>query len=217
MFTHLKICGITNSKDALAAAELGITFLGFNFFKESTRFISPENAKNIIKALPAMVNTVGILVKPTLEDCLKVVESTGIKFLQIYQPLDFDDFALLPVPVIAAHRVKNGSTFDYKPANEQFVLLDAFDAKAYGGTGRPLNWTRLPSTVPRDRLVLAGGITPQNILEALNLVNPAIIDVASGSEKEPGIKDVEKMRSLQKAVLTFNILKMNNLQHYLLV
>ena len=96
------------------------------------------------------------------------------------------------------------------------MLLDAFAPNVYGGTGKRLNWSKIPASVPRERLVLAGGITPQNILEALNTVNPAIIDVASGAEKAPGHKDVEKMRALQKAVLTFNILKMNSLQHYLL-
>ena len=216
MFTHLKICGITTHEDALAAAELGIAFLGFNFVEKSPRYVVPEKAKAIIRDLPAMVNTVGILVKATLKDCLKIVETTGVKFLQIYQPLDFDDFGLLPVPVIAAYRLKNGDTLDYRPGNEHYVLLDAFAPNVYGGTGKRLNWSKIPASVPRERLVLAGGITPQNILEALNTVNPAIIDVASGAEKAPGHKDVEKMRALQKAVLTFNILKMNSLQHYLL-
>ncbi len=215
MFTHLKICGITNHQDAQAAAELGISFLGFNFFKESPRYISPEKANSIISKLPAIINTVGILVKPTLQDCLQLVEQTGVKFLQIYQPLDFDDYALLPVPVIAAFRVKHNEHLEYQPKHAHYVLLDAFDARAFGGTGKTLNWSGLPASIPRERLVLAGGITPQNILEALNQVHPAIIDVASGSEKKPGIKDVEKMRALQKAVLTFNILKMNNLQNYL--
>ena len=209
MFTHLKICGITRLQDALQAADLGVSFLGFNFFKESKRYISPEKAAGIINRLPPTTHTVGILVKPTLEICQKIVNRTGVDFLQIYDPLDFDDFGLLPVPAIQALRIKDAKNVNFREANARYVLVDAFDEQEYGGTGRQWNWQKLSSEIPREKLILAGGIKPDNILEALNAVNPAVIDVASGAEKIPGKKDLRKMKALQKAVLIFNLLKMN--------
>ncbi len=216
MFTHLKICGITTLQDAMAAAQIGVTFLGFNFYAKSKRYISPEDAAQIIKALPPVVQTVGILVKPRLQDCLRAVEVSGVHFLQIYQPQDFEDFSVLPVPVIAAFRLQQGQKFNYRARGEHYVLVDAFTPTAFGGTGQTLDWWGIPKDIPRERLVLAGGITPENVLEALNTVNPAVIDVASGAEVFPGKKDAEKMKALQKAILTFNILKMNQLEHWLL-
>lgn len=212
MFTHLKICGITNLQDALDVAHLGVTFLGFNFFPGSKRFIKPERAREIIKALPFTVRTVGILVKPTLKECQQIITQTGVDFLQIYQPQDFDDFELLNVPVIEAIRLKNDVPFVYKERNARYILIDAFDNQLFGGTGRPLDWQNIPADIPKEKLILAGGIKPENILQALNTVNPAVIDVASGSEYKPGKKDLAKVKALQKAVLTFNIYKMNGMK-----
>ncbi len=209
MFTHLKICGITRLQDALKIAELGVSFLGFNFYERSPRFVTPGRAREIIRQLPAWVNTVGILVRPTLRQCLQILKHTEIKFLQIYDPLDFTDFNRLPAPVIAAFRLKDGVEFSYQMRGEQYVLLDAFHSGVYGGTGRTLNWLQLPAEVPRERLFLAGGINPDNILKALTAVNPAVIDVASGAECAPGVKDLEKVRAMQMTVLSFNLAKID--------
>ncbi len=205
VFTQLKICGITSEHDAQIAAEIGVAFLGFNFFPRSKRYIEPARAKQIIQSLAPTVQCVGIVVRPTLHQCRQILEETGVRWLQIYEPQDFDDFNRLPVPVIAAYRLQEKSPFEYTNQGEQFVLIDSYGTRDFGGTGRPLNWDNVPTSLPPKKLVLAGGITPHNITAALNKVNPAIIDVASGSELSPGKKDVRKILALQRAVLRFNL------------
>ena len=209
-FVRLKICGITALRDAVQITELGVPFLGFNFYPASKRYIAPEHARRIIKNLPAVVHTVGILVRPTLEECLLTVKATGVKWLQIYDPQDFDDFTKLPVPVIAAYRLKKGECFEYRDKGEQYVLLDAFHPDEFGGTGSSLDWDGLTSSVPRAKLALAGGITPGNIEQALEIVGPAIIDVATGSEHSPGRKDLQKTLALQKAVMRYNLRQLSS-------
>ncbi len=154
-FVRLKICGITALRDAVQITELGVPFLGFNFYPASKRYIAPEHARQIIENLPAAVHTVGILVRPTLEECLLTVKATGVKWLQIYDPQDFDDFTKLPVPVIAAYRLKKDECFEYRDKGEQYVLLDAFHPDEFGGTGSSLDWACLPPVVPKEKLALA--------------------------------------------------------------
>ncbi len=194
--TKLKICGITDLKQALALSDLKVDFLGFNFFKQSPRYISPEKANNIIERLSGQVKTVGILVKPTLEECLNLLSQVRLDFLQIYQPQDFKDFNRLPVKVISAHRLRSAANFKMPEKGETYVLLDVFHSHAFGGTGKQFDWTTIPKSLDRQRLILAGGITPANIARALKLVKPAVIDVASGVEVAPGIKDLKKVEAL---------------------
>ncbi len=194
--TKLKICGITNLDQALALSELEVDFLGFNFFKPSPRYISPEQARSIIERLPTNVKTVGILVKPTIKECLKLLSQVKLDFLQIYQPQDFKDFNRLPVKVISAHRLSSAANFKMPEKGETYVLLDVFHSRAFGGTGKQFDWTTIPRSLDRQRLILAGGITLANIARALKLVKPAVIDVASGVEVAPGIKDLKKVATL---------------------
>ncbi|NOX87761.1 MAG: phosphoribosylanthranilate isomerase [Calditrichaeota bacterium] len=210
VFTHLKICGITNFEDAEQIAGIGVSFLGFNFYPESKRFIEPEQAAEIISRVHFPVRSVGILVKPTLTECLDLIRQTGVDMLQIYDPLDFDDFGDIPVPVIAARRLKTDEDFFYENKGERFVLLDAFSDSEYGGTGKTLDWRTLSSLIPKERLFLAGGITPDNIFEALKITQPAVIDVASGAEVFPGKKDLRKVLSLQRAILALNYQRLNS-------
>lgn len=204
MKTKIKICGITNFADARTTVNCGVDILGFNFYEKSLRYLAPEEARSIIRQLPFYVCCVGILVQPTKEEMLRIVEESHVKALQIYEPQSIIDFEDFPVPIINCYRLKNGIIPDISDDGAAMILLDTYSESAYGGTGIQFDWSKITNTIPRERLILAGGITVDNVDEALRLVNPAVIDVASGAEKEPGIKDIEKIAKLVKNLEVFN-------------
>ncbi|HPC35102.1 MAG TPA: phosphoribosylanthranilate isomerase [Candidatus Marinimicrobia bacterium] len=209
MPVKLKICGVTSLEDALIAAQLGADWLGFNFCPASPRYIAPELAAGIIKALPQTVESVGVMVKPFLEEARKIIAITGVRRLQIYEPQDFNDFSQLGVPVIVCYRCKNGKIAELNYASADMVLLDNYAKSIFGGTGKAFDWQCIPAQLDRKRLVLAGGINTTNISEALEMIGPAVIDVASGSETEPGRKDPEKIKTLVTQIRIFNQRKEN--------
>ena len=204
MLTKLKICGITNIDDALMCAGLGVDWLGFNFFPESPRYIAPEDARQIIDQLPQGVESIGILVKPTLEQAKTIIEKTHIKRVQIYGPQDFDNMEILEIPVIISYRISEDANLSLEFLGAEMILLDSYSKDTMGGTGESFNWALIPPYISRQKLVLAGGIRPENIRDALHIVKPAVIDVASGSESEPGKKDPEKVARLMKEINRFN-------------
>jgi len=203
--TRLKICGITNAEDARTVTELGVDILGFNFYPGSPRYIVPREAAKIIATLPPTVTTVGILVNPTLEEAIGILHLSRVNWLQLYLEAPHFPLEALDAPVIFCRRIGNGQADFSFPEGADFLLLDAFHPQQLGGTGVSFNWDRIPPTLPRERLVLAGGIHPQNIHEALHRVRPAIVDVASGAERAPGQKDPAKVFALQQAILQFNL------------
>lgn len=201
MSTRLKICGITNQQDATACAELGVDLLGFNFYSGSPRFISFENAHLIIRQIPSATQSVGILVRPRLVDVLVAIKQSGVELVQIYEPQDFSDFSQIPVPVIIVKRMADTASDKYELNGATMILLDTYTPGKLGGSGSVFDWSLIPDSIPREQLVLAGGITPDNVKDALNKVKPAVIDVASGAESAPGKKDLVKVKFLVEAVL----------------
>ncbi|MEJ2053751.1 MAG: phosphoribosylanthranilate isomerase [Calditrichaceae bacterium] len=189
MYSRLKICGITSLDDALITLEIGAHWLGFNFYPESPRYVEPNTAAEIIEEIKGLVHCVGILVKPTLNEAKAVISRTQIDRIQIYDPQGFNDLSQLGIPSIIGYQVKSSGTEAYDMMGADMILLDGYSKSLSGGTGKTFNWDLIPEDIPREELVLAGGITPENIGEALRKVNPAVIDVASGSEKAPGVKD----------------------------
>ena len=204
MKVRLKICGLTNFEDAEMAVRLGVDLLGFNFYPGSARYLPPENAREIIRRLPPLSVPVGVLVQPTLSRCLEILEITGVAALQIQQPRDIPDFSVIPVPVIAGYRMRRANETVPTGRGENLILLDSFVPGIFGGTGKRLDWSRIPVEISRERLALAGGIHPGNVREALEKVRPAVIDVASGAENSPGKKDPQKIRALVEQVQKFN-------------
>lgn len=200
MSTRLKICGITNLNDATACVDLGVDFLGFNFYSGSLRYISPVDARSTIKELPSTTKSVGILVRPSRRDVKETIIHSGIDMVQLYEPLDFSDFSQIPVPVIIVKRIADRVLHNYTLNGAAMILLDTYSPEELGGSGKVFDWSLIPASIPRDHLVLAGGITPENIKDALDRVNPAVIDVASGAESEPGKKDLVKVKRLLDAV-----------------
>ena len=177
--TGLKICGITHRQDAIACADYGVDYLGFNFYTASPRFIAVDKACAIIQDLPTTTKSVAIVVRSTLID-----------------PQDFSDFSEIPVPVISAKRIGESISGTIEFNGAEMILFDTLTPGKFGGSGKVFNWSLVPDNIPRDRLILAGGITPENVQIALDQVNPAVIDVASGAEYSPGIKDLTKVKRL---------------------
>ncbi|MDO9548687.1 MAG: phosphoribosylanthranilate isomerase [Candidatus Marinimicrobia bacterium] len=204
MPVKLKICGITTLADAQMAVELGVDWLGFNFYPKSPRYIDPLKAAEIIKKLPDHIQSIGILVQPTLSEINEIIQIAQIQRLQIYEPMDFSDLSILPIPSIICHRISDNQNKSYDFMNADMILLDNHSKNAFGGTGKAFDWANIPANIPRDKLILTGGITPQNISQALETVDPAVIDVASGSELSPGKKDHDKIKILVEKVREFN-------------
>ncbi len=193
----VKICGITNLDDARAAFEMGADMLGFNFYPESPRYIRPEEAFSIINKLPTFVDSVGLFVNAPIEEIKALAETGYLNWIQLHgdeTPEFCDQVRFANVRTLKAIRVRDQE--DIQTANAYYtyaVLLDAFSPDAYGGTGSQFNWQWIKD-IPK-RLFLAGGITPDNVAEAIR-TGVYGIDVCSGIESAPGKKDHQKMKKL---------------------
>lgn len=202
--TKVKICGITNPEDALAAVEAGADALGFNFWRGSRRFIAPAAAREIVARVPAGVLCVGVFVNEGAPaDVERAAREAGVGAVQLHGDESADYCRRLGGRhVIKALRV--GDAFEPEEATRygtQALLLDAFCADERGGTGKRFDWSvarRVRDLVPR--LYLAGGLTPDNAAEAVRTVAPFALDVCSGVETAPGRKDAARVRALVAAV-----------------
>ncbi|HEY6188054.1 MAG TPA: phosphoribosylanthranilate isomerase [Pyrinomonadaceae bacterium] len=193
LFTvRIKVCGINNLEDALAAVEAGADMLGFNFYCESPRYIKPSRARDIIECLPENVLSVGVFVNERPETVLSIADEAGLGGLQLHGDETPEDCrAVAGRFLIKALRVGEGFTPESAAAYpSDAVLLDAFDRGARGGTGRTFDWRlarRTRELVPQ--LFLAGGLSPANVEEAIAAVAPYGVDACSGLECAPGRKD----------------------------
>ena len=192
---RIKICGITNLDDAMAAAELGADAIGFNFFPESPRYITPEKAAEIIYQLPPLIMAVGIFVNESEERVRDIDSRTGIQVLQFHGDESPEYCERFERRVIKAFRVKDReslhSILHYKVSA---ILLDSHTDSLRGGTGVPFDWGLAKDAALSRRVVLAGGLTADNVGEAIKRVRPYGVDVAGGVEKEKGIKDFGTMK-----------------------
>lgn len=192
-----KICGITNLDDAKAAVKLGADIIGFNFYKPSPRYIEPEKAKDIIGKLPAFVDTAGIFVNADAQEIRDFTDPGLLNWVQLHgdeTPEFCAQFNQWNVRTIKAARIKSPEDIEQAMQYHTFALLfDAFDPNLYGGTGKTFDW-KMIKDCPR-RIFLAGGLNPDNIVEALK-VEVYCLDVCSGIESAPGIKDHQKMEQL---------------------
>ena len=192
---NLKICGITRLVDALHAVREGATALGFVFWPDSPRRISPEQAREIIAVLPSEVTPVGVFVNEPPDGVRDVVSTTGIKAVQLHGDEVAHDFDFLECPILRSVTLEEMSERSRRwPAGTTW-LLDAADRVRRGGTGVPIDWSRAYAVARHNKVVLAGGLTPSNVEEAIRTVQPFGVDVSSGVESSPGIKDVEKVAS----------------------
>jgi phosphoribosylanthranilate isomerase len=197
----LKICGITSLEDARAAIECGADYLGFNFYRPSPRYIAPAAAHEIIAQLPGEVITVGVFVNEARpEDALEIIAASGVQMAQLHGDEDASYCTRIGAErVIKVLRIGDG--FEPRRALEfpvAAILLDTYDAKLYGGTGRTLNWAAAREVAQLTRVFLAGGLTPENVGEAIRAVEPYAVDVNSGVENAPGRKGTDKLRKLKR-------------------
>ncbi len=204
----IKICGITNLEDALAAIDMGADILGFNFHPPSLRYIEPNKAEDIIKKLPAFVDTAGVFVNASQQDIRKMTNPGLLNWVQFHgdeTPEFCAQFNAWGLRTIKALRVRSSKDIKCGQDFQTFsVLFDAFDSKLYGGTGKTFDWS-LAQEYPH-RVFLAGGINPDNVVEALK-VEVYGIDICSGIESEPGKKDHKKMKQLFDNIYNFTGLK----------
>ncbi len=194
VMVKIKICGITNLEDALAAADFGADALGFVFYKDSPRCISQDEAKNIIRNLPPYIATVGVFVDKTPEEIEAVMAHVSLDVAQLHghEP---PDACLIKGRVIKAIRVKELS--DLEPLKHYHVsafLLDAYTPDSLGGTGQIFNWDIATEAKQFGNIVLAGGLNPDNVKKAIRWVRPYAVDVSSGVEEKKGRKDLKKLR-----------------------
>lgn len=191
--TAVKICGITRVEDAEAAAVFGANALGFVLWPQSPRHTSLEMVQRIAAFLPPYVVKVGVFVNPSAGDIGQAAAS-GIQVAQVHGDLPAWG-GRTPVPVIrAVHLGSDGAESIEPNVPDVTILLDAHDPERHGGTGTTVDWTRAALVARLRRVVLAGGLTPANVAQAIATVRPYAVDVASGVETSPGVKDHELMR-----------------------
>ena len=203
MPTRVKICGITRPEDAQLAVELGAAALGFNFYAPSPRYIEPGAARHIVLKLPPFVTSVGVFADET--DLVQVLERAGmagVGCVQLHgQSHSVLDDARQVLPVIVAVGVSGAfSPQSLSGMRASAFLLDASHPDLHGGTGTTFDWGIAKEVKRYGTIILAGGLTPENVGQAIRKVRPYAVDVASGVESAPGIKDPAKLRAFFKAV-----------------
>lgn len=205
--TSLKVCGITRPQDAEGLVSLGVEALGINFWEKSKRYCSPASAKDYAPDLKGEILRVGVYVNASIEDVLHCFQENLIDVAQFHGDEDLSylqNFSQHGLPFIRALGVdEEGNLPSLSSLPTKSILLDAHAPGVYGGTGKKIDWNLAADLVrekPDYSILLAGGITPENAREAAETVKPAALDLASGSESSPGIKDFDKIKRLQEAV-----------------
>jgi phosphoribosylanthranilate isomerase len=199
----VKICGVTNWTDARQACEAGADFLGFNFWPQSSRYITPARARQIVRRLPRGIVAVGVFVDETESKTLKIARTVGLDYLQLHGDESPDVVARLQriLPVIKAIRVRES----FRPielaryGRATAILLDGFDREQPGGTGKTFMWNTARRALRYGKIFLAGGLTPENIADAIRVAKPFAVDVCSGVEARPGKKDAARVQAFLQA------------------
>ena len=194
----VKICGITTAETAAAASSAGADILGFVFAK-SKREISPEKAADIVKKLPKHIAAAGVFVNESFENIVRIAELVGLDYIQLHGDETPDFCKSMPLPVIKAFSIQEERDLEGIADYEcEFVLLDSPGVKYRGGSGIPFDWSLLADqAIPREKIILAGGLNENNVVEAIEKVQPAVVDVSSGVETD-GEKDHKKIAAFIK-------------------
>ena len=205
MTVKVKICGITNAEDAAVAVEAGADAVGFVFHKQSPRCAEAAVVRAIVKTLPPFVLPIGVFVNEDSKVVRDVMDGCGLVLAQLHGDETAAYCEALGRPVLKAIRLKDRRSFlalaEFQGrAGVRGFLLDAFSPEAYGGTGLVADWSLAAEAVSAATILLAGGLTPENVSQAINRVHPYGVDVSSGVEASPGKKHHEKMRAFVQAV-----------------
>jgi len=201
----VKVCGITNAEDALAAVAAGADALGFIFYEKSPRYVVPAVAAAIIAELPPLVTPVGVFVNEGLATVRSIMDTCGLALAQLHGDENVSYCRDLSRPTMKGLRLKDRGTLlalaEYRGRGAvRGFVLDAFSENAYGGTGQTTDWGLAADVAKTTPILLAGGLTPDNVAEAIRTVHPYAVDVSSGVESAPGKKDHAKIRAFIDAV-----------------
>jgi phosphoribosylanthranilate isomerase len=194
----VKICGITRLEDARAAVDAGATALGFVFWPDSPRFVDPFCARAIAASLPPFVTTVGVFVDQPAAYVSGVASLVPLSAVQLHGRETPKMAAAIGRPVIKAVTLGDGDLDRWPP--HVMLLLDVHDPVKRGGTGRTIDWGAAAAVAATRPVLLAGGLTPENVAEAIARVRPHGVDVSSGVEQSPGIKNHERVRALLRSI-----------------
>jgi phosphoribosylanthranilate isomerase len=192
----VKVCGVTRLDDAIAAAEAGASAVGFVFWPESPRFVDPYRARAIAAKLPPFVTAVGLFVNQPVGYVNSVASLVRLGAVQLHGDETPEFAASVTAPVIKAVPVERADGWP----DATTLLLDVHDPVKRGGTGRVIDWRAAAAVAAHRRVLLAGGLTPDNVAEAIARVRPFGVDVSSGVERAPGIKDHARIRALFEAI-----------------
>ncbi len=191
---RVKICGITNIEDARHASACGADALGFVFYPGSPRFVDPDQARRIIAELPPFITTVGLFVNETPARIREMVEFCGLNTVQLHGDEEPEQCDYPPCRVIKALRLQDDmDETAFTSYQVSALLLDAYVPDRFGGTGKRCDWDKAAKVAASHRVILAGGLSPDNVAEAVCKVHPYGVDVSSGVERTPGQKDPEKV------------------------
>lgn len=192
----VKICGITNIEDAELCTKLGADAIGFIFYRESKRYVEPELVKKMISELPPFLVKVGVFVNENPSVVNRIADYVKINAVQLHGDELPEYLEKIKYPIIKAFRVNNDFNFEIlKDYENSSFLLDSLHPKEYGGTGLKFDWAKIPNDI-KNKIILAGGISVENIEKVYNEINPYAIDISSSVENEPGKKDHSKLKSL---------------------
>lgn len=191
----VKICGVTRAEDADAAVEAGASAIGFVFWPRSPRFIDPFRARTIVERLPPFVTPVGLFVNQPADHINGVASLVRLGAVQLHGDETPGDAALILRPVVKAVTAQPADVLRMWSARTT-LLVDAHDPERRGGTGRTVDWDAAARIAAQRQTILAGGLTPDNVAEAIARVRPFGVDVSSGVEQAPGIKDRARIRAL---------------------
>lgn len=202
--TEIKICGITRLEDALLAAACGVDALGFIFYRQSPRYITPVAAQKIIAVLPESIAKVGVFVNENIAEIEEMISFCRLNIVQLQGDESPEDCSIFPPSGVikAVHLKRSDDLKDLQHYDVKAFLADSRESGLYGGTGKQANWELAAETARLYPLVLAGGLNEGNILEAIRQVSPLAVDINSGVEESPGKKDHERMKRIISLVRT---------------
>jgi len=200
--TEVKICGLTRESDVAAACSLGAAYLGFNFSATSLRRVTPERARDLAAAVSGAARRVGVFVEEGYSEIENAIEAASLDLVQLHRTLRAEDLQRIPRPVLAvAHagreeEIPPGTLLDRCAG----ILFDTDAAGVAGGTGIPFDWYLVEGRTWPVPLFVSGGLRPENVAESIRRTRPTAVDVASGVESSPGVKDRDRMRRFFDAV-----------------
>lgn len=200
--TRIKICGITRIEDALLAAHLGADAIGLVFYPKSPRYLTLQKAKAIVKELPAFVTTVGLFVDPNFAEVNKILSALDLNILQFHGHESSAVCSGFDKSYIKAFRIQPDVDITAQLQcypNASAIMFDTYHAQHAGGSGITFDWNLIPKKIDKP-LILAGGLNAANVAEAIHRVKPYAVDVSSGVESAPGIKDAEKLTAFFREV-----------------